>query len=87
MFLKNALLFTFKNIRDRVLMSQHFAYIAARLLVEVSAGKTMTRGAMAQVLLHFSHVLRARWRSRRHGDRSDQEILAPFLPEPQEKRV
>jgi GT2 family glycosyltransferase len=84
-FLRNALLFVLKNVRDRKLMTQHFAYVAARLVKEVPAGEGMMRGALRQARPLVCRALRGRWREWRHGDHSDQEIMALLEPRPAER--
>ncbi len=79
-FLKNALLFVLKNIRDRRLLSQHLGYVAMRLLLELPAGTRMMSGAVRRAAPLFWRALRERWRERRRGDLSDREIMELLEP-------
>jgi GT2 family glycosyltransferase len=75
-FLKNALLFIWKNVRDRRLLTQHFAYIATRLAREVLSGENLAAGAVLGALPMLPRALLRRWQVHRRGDLADREILA-----------
>jgi GT2 family glycosyltransferase len=74
-FLRNALLFVWKNVRDTSLLSQHVAYVWARLAREVLAGESMMCRALVRALPLLPRVVRKRWSARRRGDLGDREIL------------
>ena len=75
-FLKNALLFIWKDLRDPELLAQHAAYICARLWRELTRGEGMTLRAVLRALPSLPAALARRWRERRRGDLSDRDILA-----------
>jgi GT2 family glycosyltransferase len=79
-FLKNALLFVLKNVRDRRLLSQHFAYVCARLVKELPGGDRMMSGAVRRALPLLTRVVRRRWQARRRGDLTDGEVMALLEP-------
>lgn len=79
-FLKNALLFVWKNIRDRGLLAQHFAYVWARLVSEVLRGEGMMCRAVLRALPLAPWVMMKRWREHRRGDVSDRAILQMARP-------
>ena len=74
-FLKNALLFIWKNVRDRKLLTQHFAYVAARLVREVPAGENLMAGAVLRALPALPQAMWKRGKARRPGDLEDREIM------------
>jgi len=79
-FLKNALLFIWKNLRDRGLLAQHFAYVWARLVSEVLRGEgTMCRAALRALPL-APWVMMKRWGQQRRGDVDDRTILQMARP-------
>jgi len=80
MFLKNALLFVWKNLRDRELLTQHFVYVGARLLREIPGGVSMMSGAVLRALPVLPRALLRRWREPRRGDFGDREIMALLEP-------
>lgn len=75
-FLKNAILFVWKNVRDRRLLTQHFVYLAMRLVREVLNGENLAAGAVLGALPVLPRALRRRWQTHRRGDLDDREILA-----------
>ena len=79
-FLKNALVFTWKNVRDRGLLAQHFAYVWARLLREVLSGEGTMFRALLRALPMLGWVLMKRWSAHRRGDLGDREILDMARP-------
>lgn len=79
-FLRNALLFTWKNVRDRGMLAQHFAYVCARLAREVSRGEGTMCRALLRALPMCAWVLMKRWAARRRGDLGDREILERAMP-------
>ena len=79
-FLKNALIFVWKNVRDRGLLAQHFAYVCARLAREVLSGEGTMCRALLRALPLFRWVLLMRIRERRRGDLTDAEILRRACP-------
>jgi GT2 family glycosyltransferase len=79
-FLKNALVFIWKNVRDGGMLAQHWAYVTARLYREAPSGDgTMCRALLAALPM-LPAVLRRRWRERRRGDLDDRDILALATP-------
>lgn len=79
-FLKNALLFTWKNLRDQSLLTQHFVYVVARLAREVPSGVNMMSGAILRALPLLPRALLRRWQVQRRGDLGDREIMALLEP-------
>ena len=79
-FLRNALLFTWKNVRDRGLLWQHFAYVCARVVREVLAGEGTMCRALLRALPLSRWVLLKRVGERRRGGLSDRQILARAEP-------
>jgi GT2 family glycosyltransferase len=79
-FLRNALLFVWKNVRDRGLLAQHFAYVSARLAREILTGKRTMCLALLRAAPLWGWVMLKRWREHRHGDLADREILAMMSP-------
>ena len=81
-FLRNGLLFVWKNVRDPVMVAQNCAYVCARLLCELLRGDgTMARAALG-ALPRFERMLVRRWTDRRRGDLSDEQILELSRPRP-----
>jgi GT2 family glycosyltransferase len=79
-FLKNALIFIWKNVRDGGMLAQNWAYVAARLYREMPSGDgTMCRALLAALPVLPAALLR-RWRERRRGDLGDRDILALAMP-------
>jgi GT2 family glycosyltransferase len=74
-FLKNSLLFVWKNVRDRGLLAQHLAYVCARLASEILRGE----GTMARAVLRAGPlsgwVMLKRWAEYRRGDLPDRKIM------------
>jgi len=79
-FLKNALVFTWKNVRDRGLLAQHFAYVWARLVRELLSGEETMFRALVRALPMLGWVLMKRWSAYRRGDLGDREILEMARP-------
>ena len=79
-FLKNALVFVWKNVRDRGLLAQHLAYVWARLASEVLAGEErMCRAVLRSApLCPVALIMRAR--EYRRGDLGDRDILRRARP-------
>ena len=79
-FLKNALIFVWKNMRDGGMLVQNWGYVAARLYRETPSGDgTMCRALLAALPVLPAALLR-RWRERRRGDLGDRDILALATP-------
>jgi GT2 family glycosyltransferase len=87
-FLKNSLLFVWKNVRDREMLAQHLAYVCARLLSEILNGERTMAYAVLRALPLAPRVLMKRWGQWRRGDLTDAQILAiarpPLADEPVE---
>ena len=79
-FLKNALLFVWKNVRDRGLLDRHLVYVCARLGSELLAGERTMCRAVLRALPLLPWLLLKRWGERRRGDVGDREILARARP-------
>ena len=79
-FLANALVFTWKNVRDPAMLSQHWVYVCARLYREVLAGEGRMCRALLRALPRLPQALAKRWRERRRGDLGDGDILALATP-------
>jgi len=79
-FLRNALLFTWKNVRDWGMLAQHFAYVCARLVREVSRGEGTMCRALLRALPMLPRVLAKRYAAHRRGDVGDREILDQAMP-------
>lgn len=79
-FLKNGLLFVWKNVRDRGLLAQHAASVCARLVAEVLEGDAMMCRAVLRALPLAPRALLKRWSEHRRGDLSDREILSRSMP-------
>ncbi|UCC69450.1 MAG: hypothetical protein JSV79_05945, partial [Armatimonadota bacterium] len=71
---------TWKNVRDRRLLAQHFAYVWARLLREVLSGEGTMFRALLRALPMLGWVLMKRWSAHRRGDLGDREILDMARP-------
>ncbi|GEM_PF-1778715 len=81
MFLRNALLFVWKNVHDPGMLAEHLVYVCARLARELPSGEaTMCRAALRALAL-LPRALQRRWAERRRGDLGDREILAISRPE------
>jgi GT2 family glycosyltransferase len=79
-FLKNALLFVWKNVRDRGLLAQHSGYVWARLISEILDGDgTMCRATLRALPL-WGWLMLKRWGECRRGDAGDREILEMACP-------
>lgn len=79
-FLKNGLLFVWKNVRDPVMLAQNCAYVCARLVCELLEGEGTMARAFLRALPFFARMLMARWHDHRRGDFSDQRILLLSRP-------
>ncbi len=79
-FLRNSLIFIWKNLRDRAMLTQHLVYVWARLTREVLAGEAALCRALLRALPAFPSALRGRWQCRRRGDLGDRDILAMADP-------
>jgi len=79
-FLKNALLFVWKNVRDRGLLAQHFAYVCARLAREIMVGEETMCRALLRAAPLCGWMLLKRWGEHHRGDLGDREILALASP-------
>jgi GT2 family glycosyltransferase len=79
-FLKNALLFVWKNVRDRDLIAQHLVYVWARLFQEVLSGQGAMCRAAIRSLPSLPLVLLTRYQANRRGHLSDRDILAMASP-------
>jgi len=79
-FLKNALIFIWKNVHDGEMLAQNWAYVAARLYREVPSGNGMMCRALLAALPMLPAALLRRWRERRRGDLGDRDILALAMP-------
>jgi len=79
-FLKNALIFVWKNVRDRGLLAQHFAYVCARLAKEIMAGQATMCRALLRAAPLCGWMLMKRWSQHRRGDLGDREILRLASP-------
>jgi GT2 family glycosyltransferase len=74
-FLKNSLLFVWKNVRDSEMLAQHLAYVSARLLSECLRGERTMVQAVLRALPLAPRVMAKRWRDGQRGDLADREIL------------
>lgn len=81
-FLRNALLFVWKNVRDRDLIAQHLVYVWARLLHELLSGEGTICRAALRALSCLPIALLKRHQANRRGDLSDRDILAMANPPP-----
>ena len=75
-FLRNALVFVWKNVRDGGMLAQNWAYVAARLYRELPSGEGMMCRALLAALPTLPAALIKRWSARRRGDLGDRDILA-----------
>jgi len=83
-FLKNGLLFVWKNVRDPVMVAQNCAYVCARLVRELLDGEGTMARALLRALPLLGRMLIARWCDYRRGDLPDGRILElarPLSPE------
>jgi GT2 family glycosyltransferase len=79
-FLKNGLLFVWKNVRDRGLLARHAGYVCARLVSEILRGEgTMCRAFLRAAPMAGWMVMK-RWCEYRQGDAEDREILGMARP-------
>ncbi len=74
-FLKNGLLFVWKNVRDPVMLAENCAYVCARLVQEVLGGQGTMARAFLRALPFLGQMLMKRWREHYRGDLSDRQIL------------
>ena len=79
-FLRNGLLFVWKNVRDPVMLAQNCAYVCARLLREVLSGEGTMARAFLRALPSFGRMLMARWQEHHRGDLPDRRILELARP-------
>jgi len=79
-FLKNALIFVWKNVRDRGLLAEHLAYVWARLASELPRGEGAMCRALLRALPLLPPALVKRWREHHRGDLSDGDILLTATP-------
>lgn len=85
-FLRNSLVFVWKNLRDRGLLAQHLVYVWARLAREILAGDGMLCRALLAALPRLPRALMARRRVWRRGDLPDTDILERANPARREDR-
>jgi GT2 family glycosyltransferase len=87
-FLKNGLLFVWKNVRDPAMLAQNCAYVWARLARELLDGEGTMARAFVRALPSLGRVLVRRWGDHHRGDLSDRQILElagpPHAEEPTE---
>jgi GT2 family glycosyltransferase len=79
-FLRNGLIFIWKNVRDAGMLTQHLVYVWARLLREVPSGEGMMARALLRALPMLPRSLIKRWREHHRGDLGDRDILALATP-------
>jgi GT2 family glycosyltransferase len=79
-FLRNAILFVWKNVRDPGLLARHLVYTWAVLARETDGESRMMTRAVIRALPLLPAVLLRRWREWRRGDLGDREILALSRP-------
>jgi GT2 family glycosyltransferase len=84
-FLRNALLFVWKNVRDRKLLAQHVAYVWARLAFEVLCGESAICRATLRALPRLPLALLKRHQASHRGDLSDRDILTMADPLPAQR--
>jgi len=80
MFLRNALLFVWKNVRERDLIARHLVYVWARLAQEILAGEGTICWALLRALPLLPCAMVKRSRARRRGDLGDRDILVMADP-------
>ena len=86
-FLRNGLLFVWKNVRDPVMLAQNLAYVCARLARELLDGEGTMARAFLRALPGFPRMLMKRWRQHHRGDLSDRRILELARPPSAEEFV
>jgi GT2 family glycosyltransferase len=79
-FLRNGLFFVWKNVRDRRMLAQHFAYVCARLAKEVLNGEGTMARAVLRALPYSRWMMMKRWGEYRRGDTGDRQIIARARP-------
>jgi GT2 family glycosyltransferase len=79
-FLRNGLLFVWKNVRDPVMLAQNCAYVCARLMCEVLGGEGTMARAFLRALPLLARMLMRRWHDHQRGDLSDHQILELARP-------
>jgi len=79
-FLRNGLLFVWKNVRDRTMLAQHFSYVCARLTKEVLNGEGTMARAVLRALPFCGWMIAKRWGEYRRGDRPDRDIISRARP-------
>jgi hypothetical protein len=79
-FLKNGLLFVWKNVRDRGLLAQHVGYVCARLVSEILRGEGTMCRAFLRALPVAGWMLMKRWCAYHRGDAADRVILDMARP-------
>jgi len=79
-FLRNGLLFVWKNVRDPVMLAQNCAYVCTRLVREVLGGEGTMARAFLRALPLLARMLMRRWHDHRRGDLSDHDILMLARP-------
>jgi GT2 family glycosyltransferase len=79
-FLKNGLLFLWKNLRDPGMMAEHCVYVCTRLACEVLSGQYRIARAVAHALPSYLKMARKRWRDYRTEDLGDRRILQLAQP-------
>ncbi len=79
-FLRNGLIFIWKNIRDRELLTRHLVYVWVKLAREVLRGEARLCRALLRALPALPAALLRRWRCRRRGDLPDRYILSAAHP-------
>jgi len=79
-FLKNGLLFVWKNVRDATMLAQHLAYVWARLFREILDGEGTIARAVLRALPLCPLLMVKRWGAHRIADLPDSEILTRARP-------
>ncbi len=79
-FLRNGLLFVWKNVRDRGLLAQHVAYVCTRLATEILRGEGMMARALLRAMPLFWWVMLKRWHTYRRSDLPDRRIMELARP-------
>ena len=79
-FLRNAVIFVWKNVRARALLTQHLVYVCARVTREVLNGESGMCRAVLRALPRCPRALLGRRHCRRRGDLADGDILAMSDP-------
>jgi GT2 family glycosyltransferase len=86
-FLRNGLLFVWKNVRDPVMLAQNCAYVGTRLTCGVLNGEGTMARAFLRALPSLGRMLGKRWGEHHRGDVSDQRILELARPPSAEEFV